>query len=153
MDEAIEKNVVIASPNTMYGLLVIVQQSARQMQLQKNANQLFPLIEALEKQAEEYFKQIEAVAGQLATFNKNFDFVTGRRKNALRREFNKIANFTKENSIETTGTLVELEPYDVDNDDPDSDENNIAISNIFDEHYAAKAEENAQEEDEDIGEK
>ena len=117
VDEAIEKNVVIASPNTMYGLLVIVQQSARQMQLQKNANQLFPLIEALEKQAEEYFKQIDAVAGQLATFNKNFDFVTGRRKNALRREFNKIANFTKENSIEGTGTLGELDSPDIDLED------------------------------------
>ena len=85
--------------------------------MQKNANQLFPLIEALEKQAEEYFKQIDAVAGQLATFNKNFDFVTGRRKNALRREFNKIANFTKENSIEGTGTLGELDSPDIDLED------------------------------------
>ena len=154
VDEAMDKNVVLASPNTMYGLLVIVQQSARQMQLQKNANQLFPLIEALEKQATEYFKQIDTVARNLQTLNNNFDFVTGRRKNALERAFNNISNYTKENSIEATGTLTELESLgddiDDENYDPDSDETNIAMTKALDQHYADA--EAAEEADEDVDE-
>jgi|TARA_Y100000588_G_scaffold6756_1_gene8021 DNA recombination protein RmuC len=112
IDEALDKKVVLASPNTMYGILLIVQQSARQMQLQKSANEVFPLIENLEKQASKYFAQIDKVAGNLKTLTTSFDAVTGTRKNQLERSFRSIADYNKRNTIETTGTLGELDIQD-----------------------------------------
>jgi len=112
IDEALDKKVVLASPNTMYGILLIVQQSARQMQLQKSANEVFPLIENLEKQASKYFAQIDKVAGNLKTLTTSFDAVTGTRKKQLETAFKRIGDQGKLNTIETTGTLGELDIQD-----------------------------------------
>ncbi len=106
LDKAIEQRVILASPNTMYAVLLIVRQAAEQMHLQKSANELIPLIGIVKEEVEKYANQVERIYKQLNTVVKTFEGLRGTRMRALMRPLQKIDEFGQEQGIDTGDNLT-----------------------------------------------
>ena len=89
------------------------------------------LIENLKKEASKYFAQIDKVAGNLKTLTTSFDAVTGTRKKQLETAFKRIGDQSELNTIETTGTLDELDIQDFgDNEYQDDPVTLVTLGNL-----------------------
>ena len=103
IDEALAKKIVLASPMTLYAMLVVIRQSAEHFNLMQTADEVLSLLKAFEKQWQGYKEQMDKVGKGIDGASKAYEELVGTRTRMLDRPLEKI------DQLRMTGDLPEGE--------------------------------------------
>jgi len=90
IDEALEKKIVLASPLTLYAMLVVIRQSAENFNLMQTADEVVSLLGTVNKQWQRYKEQMDKVGKGIQDARKAYDELVGTRTRMLDQPLEKI---------------------------------------------------------------
>ena len=90
VDEALSRQVVLASPLTLYAMLSVMRQAAESANIMKTADEVLSLLGAFSKQWTNYNDEVDKLGQRIESAAKQFDVVRNRRSTALQRPLDKI---------------------------------------------------------------
>ncbi len=101
IDEALSKQVVLASPLTLYAMLSVIRQAAENANVLKTADEVATLLGEFYRQWQRYNEELDKLGQRIDSTAKQFETLRGLRSNALQKPLDKI---------ETLRTARGLEP-------------------------------------------
>ncbi|MFW6158929.1 MAG: DNA recombination protein RmuC [Planctomycetota bacterium] len=90
IDSALERKIVLCSPLTLYAVLAVIRQAAKNFAVQEQAHKMVGLIHAFARQWEKFKGELEKLGNQLGTVNKTYDRLSTTRLSQLEKPIDKI---------------------------------------------------------------
>ena len=85
MDEALSQKVVLASPLTLYAMLVVIRQAAANANIIRTADEVISLLGRIEKQWERFKQSMDRMGKKLDDAKAEYDTLVGTRTRAMDR--------------------------------------------------------------------
>jgi len=90
IDSALERKIVLCSPLTLYAVLAVIRQAAKNFAVQEKAREMVSLIHAFGKQWQKFKEELDKLGNQLGTVNKTYGRLSTTRVNQLEKPIDKI---------------------------------------------------------------
>lgn len=87
---ALDKNIVVLSPMTLFAYLGVIRQATDRYALQSASLEVFTLVSKFEAEFTKYCEQVETVQRQFLTVSRSFDVLAGTRRNTLVKPIEQI---------------------------------------------------------------
>lgn len=87
--EALSSHVVLCSPLTLYSIVQVIRQSARNYRVEKNSREILTLLATFTRKWEMYVEEMDKIGKSLDAARVQYDYVVGTRTHMLQLEMNK----------------------------------------------------------------
>lgn len=99
MDTALEANVVLTSPLSLFAVLAVIRQSVENFAFESTSGEMLKLFGKFYKQWDNFIAKLDSVGKKLEEAQKNYDELISTRRNMLERPLEKIETLRKEKGI------------------------------------------------------
>jgi DNA recombination protein RmuC len=106
LDFSLQSKVILCSPVTLYAVLALINQAARNFKMEKAIDEIIQQVSFFLIQWQKYVESMDKMGKRLADAQREFDNLMTRRKTRLERPLKKIDDIRKERGID------ELEPIE-----------------------------------------
>ncbi|MFW5692504.1 MAG: DNA recombination protein RmuC, partial [Chloroflexota bacterium] len=96
IDNALSNRIVLCSPLTLYIVLAIMRQAARNFNLEKHSRQILEVLADIKNQWENYVKTMDTLDNHLNKATEAYSNLVGIRKRQLDKRFDKIEQLQEE---------------------------------------------------------
>jgi DNA recombination protein RmuC len=100
IDEALGKQVVLASPLTLYAMLSVIRQAAENANVLKTADEVASLLSEFYRQWQRYNEELDKLGQRIDSTAKQFETLRGLRSNALQKPLDKIDSLRAARGLE-----------------------------------------------------
>ena len=94
VDYALQNHVLLCSPLTLYAVLSLIHQAARNFTMNERASEVMNLVDEFRKQWGKYVAQMDKLGNQIEGLTKDFNILTDTRTRALQRPLDRIENIS-----------------------------------------------------------
>ena len=94
VDYALRNHVLLCSPLTLYAVLSMIHQAARNFTMNERASEVMMLVGQFLSQWKKYVEQMDKLGNRIEGLTKDFQVLTTTRTRALERPLDKIENFS-----------------------------------------------------------
>ncbi len=94
VDYALRNHVLLCSPLTLYAVLSMIHQAARNFTMNERASEVMMLVGQFISQWKKYVEQMDKLGNRIEGLTKDFQVLTTTRTRALERPLDKIENFS-----------------------------------------------------------
>jgi DNA recombination protein RmuC len=101
IDTALRQRVILCSPLTLYIVLAVIRQAAQNFNVEQKSREIVAVVNEIRKEWGKYTGQMDKLERRFSGMRDDFNTLTGTRKNALDRRFDKIDNVIDSNELET----------------------------------------------------
>lgn len=101
IDTALRQRVILCSPLTLYIVLAVIRQAAQNFNVEQKSREIVAVVNEIRKEWGKYTGQMDKLERRFNGMRDDFNALTGTRKNALDRRFDKIDNVIDSNELET----------------------------------------------------
>ena len=108
VDYALRNHVLLCSPLTLYAVLSMIHQAARNFTMNERASEVMLLVGQFLSQWKKYVEQMDKLGNRIEGLTKDFQTLTTTRTRALERPLDKIENISlpaPDDALESPGTL------------------------------------------------
>ena len=108
VDYALRNHVLLCSPLTLYAVLSMIHQAARNFTMNERASEVMLLVGQFLRQWKKYVEQMDKLGNRIEGLTKDFQTLTTTRTRALERPLDKIENISlpaPDDALESPGTL------------------------------------------------
>ncbi len=90
LDDALEQQVVLCSPSTLFAVLAVIRQSVDSVALQHTSDEILGLLSGFTAQWGKYVEEVERLGKQLDTARRTYDGLAGTRRRQLERQLEQV---------------------------------------------------------------
>ena len=101
IDTALRQRVILCSPLTLYIVLAVIRQAAQNFNVEQKSREIVAVVNEIRKEWGKYTGQMDKLERRFNGMRDDFNALTGTRKNAMDRRFDKIDNVIDNNELET----------------------------------------------------
>ena len=94
VDYALQNHVLLCSPLTLYAVLSLIHQAARNFTMNERASEVMNLVDEFRKQWGKYVAQMDKLGNRIEGLTKDFNILTDTRTRALQRPLDRIENIS-----------------------------------------------------------
>lgn len=105
LDEALESQVVLCSPLTLYSVLTVVRQAVDSFALAQTSSEVLELLHDFSGQWRSFTRQFDKVGERVEATQREWETLTGVRKRQLDRQLERVEDLRRSRSL---GTQLEL---------------------------------------------
>ncbi|MHB8086440.1 MAG: DNA recombination protein RmuC [Dehalococcoidia bacterium] len=105
LDYALQNKVVLCSPVTLYAVLALINQAARNFKTERAIDEIIQQVNFFLIQWQSYVDTMDKMGKRLCDAQKEFDSLVTTRRNKLERPLKKIDDIRKERGLEELGTM------------------------------------------------
>jgi DNA recombination protein RmuC len=109
IDEALQSNIVLCSPLTLFAFLGVIRQAHDQYMVEQTSNEILQLLGAFSQQFTKYGDAVDKVKRQFDTVARSFDELATTRRRALERPLRRIDDLRADRQLEVAPGF-ELDP-------------------------------------------
>jgi DNA recombination protein RmuC len=117
IEEAMQANVVICSPLTLFAFLGVIRQAFDNFMIEQTSKEILSLLGKFGQQFGKYTDQVAKVRKQFETVSRSFDELATTRLRAVERPLNAIDDLRRKQALPVDGELFALAP-EADDDSP-----------------------------------
>jgi len=99
LDYALQSKVVLCSPVTLYAVLALINQAAKNFKMEKGLAEIITQIRLFTAQWQKFVESMDKMGKKLQDAQKEFEVLTGTRKNMLERPMSRIDQIRHESDI------------------------------------------------------
>ncbi len=99
IDEALQSNIVLCSPLTLFAFLGVIRQAHDQYMVEQTSNEILQLLGAFSQQWAKYGEAIDKVKRQFDTVARSFDELATTRRRALERPLRRIDDLRADRNL------------------------------------------------------
>ena len=99
LDYALQSKVVLCSPVTLYAVLALINQAAKNFKMERGLAEIITQIRLFTAQWQKFVESMDKMGKKLQDAQKEFDALTGTRKNMLERPMSRIEQIRHESDI------------------------------------------------------
>ncbi len=99
LDYALQSKVVLCSPVTLYAVLALINQAAKNFKMERGLAEIITQIKLFAAQWQKFVESMDKMGRKLQDAQKEFDALTGTRKNMLERPLLRIDQIRHESDI------------------------------------------------------
>jgi DNA recombination protein RmuC len=110
IEEAMQANVVICSPLTLFAFLGVIRQAFDNFMIEQTSKEILSLLGKFGQQFGKYTDQVAKVRKQFETVSRSFDELATTRLRAVERPLNAIDDLRRKQALPIDGELFALAP-------------------------------------------
>jgi DNA recombination protein RmuC len=99
IDLAMQQNVVLCSPVSLFAVLAVIRQAVDQTRLARTSDQILECLNAFRQQWLKYADAVEAVDRRFAAAQKGLDELTGPRRRMLERQLDRLDDLRSQRGL------------------------------------------------------
>jgi DNA recombination protein RmuC len=99
IDEALQRQVVLASPLTLYALLAVVRQAAEQANLMRTADEVIALLGQFYSQWQRYNEQVDKLGRAIESTSRAYEDLRTTRTNMLQKPLDRIEDLRQDRGL------------------------------------------------------
>lgn len=99
IDEALGRQVVLASPLTLYAMLAVIRQAAEQANIMRTADEVIALLGQFHSQWQRYNEQVDKLGRAIDTTKKAYEDLRTTRSNQLEKPLEKIEQLRQDRGL------------------------------------------------------
>ncbi len=107
-DEALQQQIVMCSPMTLFAVLAVVRQAVESFRMERTASEILEVLGGFTKQWDAFSEKMDALGRHLATASRAFDDLAGVRTRQLVRQLDRIDDLRRHEPAEA-GAVLSLE--------------------------------------------
>ncbi|MFW6066239.1 MAG: DNA recombination protein RmuC [Planctomycetota bacterium] len=99
IDEALDKQVVLAGPLTLYAMLAVIRQAAEQANIMRTADEVIALLGQFHNQWQRYNEQVDKLGRAIDSTSRAYDELKTTRSNMLEKPLEKIEELRRDRGL------------------------------------------------------
>ncbi|WP_423906514.1 DNA recombination protein RmuC [Candidatus Spongiihabitans sp.] len=108
VDYALQNHVLLCSPLTLYAVLSLIHQAARNFTMNERASEVMALVDQFRNQWKKYVEQMDKLGRRIKGLSGDFDDLVNTRTRALEKPLDRIKNVSLAGADEISGDTPEL---------------------------------------------